>query len=133
MRLFFFLIVLLYSVELAAAELNVEFRDISRQKGDILVGLYASAEAFEQAPATYYVNGALIADRGSLGASIRVNASTLTATFSDLEPGAMPSSLYMTLPETGDSTGCSASRWSPSPFIRKRRSISRPLPTPPSN
>ena len=89
MRLFIFLIVLLYSVELAAAELKIEFRGMNHQKGEILVGLYADEEAFEQASATFSQNGGLMADRGpSLGASISVDSSNpVTATFSDLEPG----------------------------------------------
>ena len=88
MRLFIFLIVLLYSVELAAADLNVELRGMSLQKGHILVGLYASEETFEQAFATFSENGGLMRDRGpSLGASVKVESDIVTASFGDLEPG----------------------------------------------
>ena len=88
MRLFFSLIVLLYSVELAAAELNVELRSISPQQGNILVGIYATAEDFERAPALLYENGSFLRDRGELlGTSIRADSDVLTATFRGLTPG----------------------------------------------
>ena len=88
MRLFFIFILLLYSAELAAAELQVELQGISPLQGNILIGLYDTAEDFERAPATLYENGGFLRDRGELlGTSIKADSGVLTATFSGLTPG----------------------------------------------